>query len=46
MFAVGMLLIVGTGFFVAAEFALVNLDRADINARIDRGERGLVSHEP
>ena len=42
MFAVGMLLIVGTGFFVAAEFALVNLDRADINARIDRGERGLA----
>jgi CBS domain containing-hemolysin-like protein len=41
MFAVGMVLIVATGFFVAAEFALVNLDRADIDARMERGERGL-----
>jgi len=42
MFAVGIVLIVATGFFVAAEFALVNLDRADINARMERGERGLA----
>ena len=45
MFAVGMVLIVATGFFVAAEFALVSLDRSDVNARIDRGEpgRALIS---
>lgn len=34
---VGLLLIVATGFFVAAEFALVNLDRADLEARIATG---------
>ena len=38
--AVGLLLTVGTGFFVAAEFALVNLDRPDLEARRERGERG------
>ena len=41
MFALGLALVVATGFFVAAEFALLNLDRADIDARIARGERGL-----
>ena len=39
---VGLLLIVGTGLFVASEFALVNLDRADLEARRDRGETRLV----
>lgn len=38
---VGVLLIIGTGVFVAAEFALVTLDRADLEARQRRGERGL-----
>ncbi|MDQ4212296.1 hemolysin family protein [Microbacterium capsulatum] len=38
---VGLLLIVGTGLFVASEFALVNLDRAELEARRDRGESRL-----
>jgi len=37
----GILLTLGTGVFVASEFALVNLDRADLEARRDRGESGL-----
>jgi CBS domain containing-hemolysin-like protein len=37
----GVLLTIGTGFFVASEFALVNLDRSDLEARQDRGERNL-----
>ncbi len=37
----GILLTLGTGVFVASEFALVNLDRADVEARRDRGEPGL-----
>ena len=32
------LLTVGTGLFVASEFALVNLDRGDLEARRERGE--------
>jgi CBS domain containing-hemolysin-like protein len=38
MVAVGLLLTVGTGLFVASEFALVNLDRNDLETRRDRGE--------
>ncbi|MBT2503701.1 hemolysin family protein [Curtobacterium sp. ISL-83] len=38
----GILLTLGTGVFVASEFALVNLDRADVEARRDRGETGLA----
>ncbi|MBF4608477.1 hemolysin family protein [Curtobacterium sp. VKM Ac-1393] len=38
----GILLTLGTGVFVASEFALVNLDRADVEARRDRGEPGLA----
>ena len=38
MLGVGLLLTVGTGLFVASEFALVNLDRADLEARRDAGE--------
>ena len=30
MLGVGLLLTIGTGLFVASEFALVNLDRADL----------------
>ncbi len=38
---IGLLLIVGTGFFVASEFTLVNLDRADLESRQERGETML-----
>jgi CBS domain containing-hemolysin-like protein len=41
MLGVGLLLIVGTGLFVASEFALVNLDRAELEARRARGESRL-----
>jgi CBS domain containing-hemolysin-like protein len=41
LLVVGLLLIVGTGFFVASEFALVNLDRSDLEARQERGETML-----
>jgi CBS domain containing-hemolysin-like protein len=37
----GVLLTVGTGFFVASEFALVNLDRSDLELRAQRGEHNL-----
>ncbi|WP_349898655.1 hemolysin family protein [Parafrigoribacterium soli] len=42
MLAIGLVLTVGTGFFVASEFSLVNLDRSDLEAREGRGERGLA----
>lgn len=38
---VGLVLTVGTGFFVASEFALVNLDRHDLEVRKRGGEKGL-----
>ena len=41
LLAVGILLTIGTGFFVASEFSLVNLDRSELEARQSRGERGL-----
>lgn len=41
MLAIGIVLTIGTGFFVASEFALVNLDRAELEARRARGERNL-----
>ncbi|WP_382310428.1 hemolysin family protein [Herbiconiux sp. UC225_62] len=41
MLGVGILLTIGTGFFVASEFSLVNLDRSDLEARTERGEKGL-----
>lgn len=41
LIAVGLLLVLGTGMFVAAEFALVGLDRQDLERRRDAGERGL-----
>ncbi|HOT33154.1 MAG TPA: hemolysin family protein [Rhodoglobus sp.] len=41
MLGVGLLLTIGTGLFVASEFALVNLDRSDLEVRQSRGERGL-----
>ncbi|MGO2095936.1 MAG: hemolysin family protein [Candidatus Microbacterium stercoravium] len=42
MLGAGLLLIIGTGIFVASEFALVNLDRADLEARQARGEPRLA----
>ncbi|MFT4124300.1 MAG: hemolysin family protein [Microbacteriaceae bacterium] len=41
MLAGGLLLTLGTGVFVASEFSLVNLDRAELEARERRGERSL-----
>jgi CBS domain containing-hemolysin-like protein len=41
MVGVGLVLTVGTGLFVASEFALVNLDRHDLEARQARGEQRL-----
>lgn len=41
MLGVGLLLTIGTGLFVASEFALVNLDRADLEARQAAGESRL-----
>ena len=41
MLAVGLLLTVGTGLFVASEFSLVNLDRSDLEARQAQGEKRL-----
>ncbi len=42
MLGVGLLLTVGTGLFVASEFALVNLDRADLESRRAAGESRLA----
>ncbi|WP_082406300.1 hemolysin family protein [Microbacterium sp. No. 7] len=42
MLGVGLILTVGTGLFVASEFALVNLDRADLEARQAAGESRLA----
>jgi CBS domain containing-hemolysin-like protein len=41
MLGVGIVLTIGTGLFVASEFALVNLDRSDLEARQERGESNL-----
>ena len=41
MFLAGMLLTVGTGMFVASEFALVNLDRHELEDRRAKGETML-----
>ncbi|WP_125099459.1 hemolysin family protein [Leucobacter chromiireducens] len=38
---IGLILTVGTGIFVAAEFSLVALDRQDLERRREGGERGL-----
>mgnify|MGYP001140212562 CR=1 FL=1 len=42
LLGVGLLLTIGTGLFVASEFALVNLDRADLEARQARGQTRLA----
>lgn len=41
MVGLGLILTFGTGVFVAAEFALVTLDRNELEARRDRGEKRL-----
>lgn len=41
LFTFGVVLTIGTGFFVASEFSLVTLSRAELEARRTRGERGL-----
>jgi CBS domain containing-hemolysin-like protein len=41
MVGIGLVLTVGTGLFVASEFALVNLDRNDLEKRQERGEKRL-----
>jgi CBS domain containing-hemolysin-like protein len=41
LLAVGLLLTVGTGLFVASEFSLVNLDRSDLEVRQSKGEKRL-----
>jgi CBS domain containing-hemolysin-like protein len=41
LFGVGVLLALGTGVFVGSEFALLNLERSDLEARRSRGERGF-----
>lgn len=43
LLVIGMVLSLGTGIFVASEFALVNLDRSDLQSRRDRGEKRLTS---
>ena len=37
----GVLLVIGTGLFVASEFAIINLDRVDLESKRSSGERGL-----
>lgn len=37
----GVILTIGTGFFVASEFSLINLDRSELEARQARGEKRL-----
>lgn len=41
MLGIGLALTVGTGLFVASEFALVNLDRNDLEKRREAGESRL-----
>lgn len=43
MLGFGLILTIGTGLFVASEFSMVNLERSDLEARRDRGERGLTN---
>ena len=43
MLGFGLILTIGTGLFVASEFSMVNLERSDLEARRERGERGLTN---
>jgi CBS domain containing-hemolysin-like protein len=42
LLAAGLLLIAGTGFFVAVEFSLIALDQATVQKAIDNGDAGAV----
>lgn len=42
LLALGILLTLGTGIFVASEFSMINLERTELEARQDRGEKGLA----
>src|SRR6476620_1572838 len=42
LLAAGLLLIAGTGFFVAVEFSLIALDQATVQRAIDDGDTGAV----
>ena len=41
MLALGLVLTMGTGIFVASEFSMLNLERNELEARVERGEKGL-----
>lgn len=41
MLAFGVLLTLGTGIFVASEFSMVSLERNELEARAEKGEKGL-----
>ena len=43
MLALGLALTIGTGIFVASEFSMLNLERSDLEARAERGEKGLTN---
>jgi CBS domain containing-hemolysin-like protein len=43
MLAVGVLLTLGTGVFVASEFSMVSLERNEVEARAAKGEKGLAN---
>ncbi len=42
LLALGLVLTIGTGLFVASEFSLINLERTELERRRDQGERGLT----
>ena len=42
LLALGVVLTIGTGLFVASEFSLINLERTELERRQDQGERGLA----
>lgn len=41
MLGFGLILTIGTGFFVASEFSMLNVERNDLESRQSRGESGL-----
>src|SRR5690606_13488108 len=41
LLGIGLILTIGTGLFVASEFALVNLDRSELESRRAKGEKNL-----
>ena len=42
MLALGVILTLGTGIFVASEFSMINLERNELEARAARGEKKLA----